>query len=164
LLPFHYLYFPEPEYSFQRLFEQKSFGGQPENGEHAVIGAELPCFKDDAIWCAAEEAVLKKVVSGLERAQLVSGNDVAASAIARESHAYPMYTWNYRGGLETILDEVGRIQNLLPNGRQSLFKLNNVHHCVEMGLAAAEHIARERPPVSWQASLREFKNFRVSDC
>ncbi len=74
-----------------------------------------------------------------------------------------MYTWNYRGGLETILGELGGIQNLLLNGRQGLFKLNNVHHCVEMGLAAAEHIAKARPPESWQASIRAFKSFRVSD-
>jgi len=161
--PFHYSYFPEPDYAFHRLFEQKNFTDRAENGEHTVIGAELSCFTDDEIWNAPDEELLEKVVSGLERAQLAAGNDIAASTTARESHAYPMYTWNYRGALETILDELGRIENLLLNGRHGLFKLNNVHHCVEMGLAAADHIARERPRESWQASIRGFKRFRVSD-
>ena len=163
LSPFHFIYFPQPDYIFQRLFEQKNFADQPENPQSTVIGAEISCFEDDEVWRASDEELCKQVVAGLERAHLATGSEVGGFFSAREPHAYPMYMWNYRGALETVLDELGRIENLVLNGRQGLFKFNNVDHCVEMGLAAAEHIASDQPPESWQASIRAFKEFKVVD-
>lgn len=163
LSPFHYTYFPQPEYVFQRLFEQKNFAEQPEHPETTVIGAEISCFEDDAVWRASDEDLFRQVVAGLERAQLATGSETRLLFTAREPHAYPMYTRDYRAALEPVLDECGRIENLMLNGRQGLFKFNNLDHCVDMGRAAAEHIAANHPPESWQASIRAFKQFKVID-
>ncbi len=161
--PFHYTYFPQPEYAFQRLFEQKNFADQSEHPETTVLGAEISCFEDDGVWRASDDDLFKKVVAGLERAELAPESEIRGLFTAREPHAYPMYKLNYRNSLETVLDECGRIENLLPNGRQGLFKFNNLDHCVEMGLAAAEHVAAGKSPGSWQASIRAFKKFKVID-
>jgi len=163
LSPFHYIYFPQPEYVFQRLFEQKNFADQVEHPDTTVIGAELSCFENDTVWRASDEDLFKQVVAGLERAELATEGEVRGLFTAREPHAYPMYTRDYRSALEPVLDECGRIENLMLNGRQGLFKFNNLDHCVEMGLAAAEHIAVGHPQESWQASIRAFKEFKVID-
>jgi len=161
--PFHYVYFPQPEYVFQRLFEQKNFADQPEHAETTVVGAEISCFEDDGVWRASDDELFKKVVGGLERAELATQSEIRGLFTAREPHAYPVYKLSYRNALETVLDECGRIENLIPNGRQALFKFNNLDHCVEMGLAAAEHVAAGKSPESWQASIRAFKKFKVID-
>jgi protoporphyrinogen oxidase len=163
LSPFHYVYFPQPEYVFQRLFEQKNFADQVEHPDTTVIGAEISCFEDDIVWRAPDEELFKQVVAGLDRAQLATESEIRLLFTAREPHAYPMYTRDYRGALEPILDECGRIENLMLNGRQGLFKFNNLDHCVEMGLAAAEHIVVGHLQESWQASMRAFKKFKVID-
>ena len=163
LSPFHFIYFPEPEYVFQRLFEQKNFADQPQNSSSTVIGAEISCFEDDSVWRSSDDELRKHVVEGLERAGLATTSDIGDCFTARESHAYPMYTWNYRGALDTLLDELGKLENLILNGRQGLFKFNNIDHCVEMGLAAAHHIATDQPPHNWQAAIRSFKQFKVID-
>ena len=163
LSPFHYTYFPQPEYVFQRLFEQKNFADQPGHPETTVIGAEISCFEDDEVWSASDEELFRQVVAGLERAELATESEIRLLFTAREPHAYPMYTRDYRAALEPVLDECGRIENLMLNGRQGLFKFNNLDHCVEMGLAAAEHIALGHPQESWQTSIRAFKQFKVID-
>ena len=161
--PFHYIYFPQPEYAFQRLFEQTNFAQQPEHPETTVIGAEISCFEGDEVWRASDEDLFRHVVAGLERAELATESQVRLLFTAREPQAYPMYTLHYRDALEPVLDECGRIDNLMLNGRQGLFKFNNMDHCVEMGLAAAEHIANGYPPEKWKASIRAFKQFKVID-
>jgi protoporphyrinogen oxidase len=163
LSPFHYIYFPQPEYVFQRLFEQKNFAQQQGHPETTVIGAEISCFEGDEVWRASDEDLFRKVVAGFERAELAAESQIRLLFTAREPNAYPMYTRDYRDALETALDQCGRIDNLLLNGRQGLFKFNNMDHCVEMGLAAAEHIAVGQPPEQWQASIRAFKQFKVID-
>jgi protoporphyrinogen oxidase len=161
--PFHFIYFPQPGYVFQRLFEQKHFAEPSDNTGVTVVGAEISCFEDDILWRASDEELFKQVAAGLERSRLATASEIGEFCSAREPHAYPMYTWNYRGALERVLDELCGIENLLPNGRQGLFKLGGVDRCVEMGLAAADHIATEQPRKSWRGTIRRFAEGRVTN-
>jgi len=152
--PFHSIYFPQPEYVFQRLFQQKNFAELPGSDEITVVGAEISCFEKDSTWRASDKELFNQVVAGLERSQLATASEIGEFKVAREPHAYPMYIWNYRGALQTVLDQLCRIENLLPNGRHGLFRLSGIDHCAEMALAAAEHVSGEAPPQNWRATIR----------
>jgi UDP-galactopyranose mutase len=154
--PFHCIYFPQPEYIFQRLFEQENVAETPGSDGGTAVGAEISCFEGDSVWRASGQELFKQVAAGLERSGLATASEIAEFHTVREPYAYPMRAWNYRGALETVHDELCRVENLLPNGRHGLFALSGVDRSVEMALAAAEHIAAGQPSQSWRATIRSL--------
>jgi protoporphyrinogen oxidase len=157
-------YFPGSDVAITRLSEPKNYSLLgPSNT--TVLCAELPCATTDPIWQASDEGVGKVVLDALAAAALPVTVPVREVSTRRLSHAYPIYTRDYRAHFERLDRWAGGIDRLLTFGRQGLFAHDNTHHALAMAYAANEslddrgHLDRTR----WEAHRRSFEKHVVED-
>jgi protoporphyrinogen oxidase len=157
-------YFPETEVAITRLSEPKNYGLASLPGV-TVLCAELPCWTTDPVWTASDEELGRLVCQALTRAGLPVQVPILRVLTRRLSHAYPVYTRDYRKHFELLDEWAGGIEGLLTLGRQGLFVHDNTHHTLAMAYAAAECIGddgtldRNR----WAEYRRQFETNVVED-
>ncbi|MBI3964237.1 MAG: FAD-dependent oxidoreductase [Chloroflexi bacterium] len=155
-------YFPEPEFPFNRVTEQKNFSSALIPADRTVLGLDISCDPDGPIYAASDAELAALVLPSLEAAGLVSRRQVVEVFSRRFRHAYPIYDLGYRAALSRGLSWLAPFPNLWLSGRQGLFLHNNTHHSLLMGYRAADTIATlER--AGWADQLDEFATFRVAD-
>jgi protoporphyrinogen oxidase len=160
--PYHFIYFPEPEYAFHRVYEQKNFAQEACPGGRTVLCAELGCDLGDARWRMSAGELRDLCVPGLEAAGLIKPAEVLDVYCARQERAYPLLTLDYSENLRRAVAAVDKVPNVLTNGRQGLFRFNNMDHAIEMGVAAAETIAAGDMN-RWPERRKAFERFQVID-
>src|SRR5262245_15124351 len=130
-----------------------------------VLCAELPCSTDDAVWNAADEDLCALVRKSLARAALPLNVPVRRVVVRRLSHAYPVYTRDYRGHFERLDEWATGIDGLLTLGRQGLFVRDNTHHTLAMAYAASECINADGSldRARWAEHRRAFESNVVED-
>jgi protoporphyrinogen oxidase len=148
----NWIFFPEKEFSFNRVSEQKNFSdfGQPKT--ETVVCAEV-----------TGNASAARVARDLEKAGLVARSDVDRVFTRRIERAYPIYDAGYAERLQRVLDYVESIENLYSSGRQGLFNYNNMDHCIDMGSKLASHLLAGAPKEEWRKTRAEFSNYRIVD-
>jgi protoporphyrinogen oxidase len=134
----HWLYVPDEQYPFNRLSEPKSFSPKMSPSGWTSVCAEMTCDQGDAVWHAGSDQLIERVAKTLVQLNLIRMHEVCGGFVAREPHAYPIYTLRYREHRDTLLTYLNRFTNLHTIGRQGRFQYNNMDHTMEMGLAAAE--------------------------
>ena len=58
------------------------------------------------------------------------------------------------------MDYLSNIQNLITNGRQGLFNYNNMDHCIDMGIKAANYIKNNGN--DWYEKVKSF-DYKIVD-
>ena len=159
----NWIFFPEKEFIFNRISEQKGFSAHGLPADRTVLTAEITCSSHEAIWKASDSLIAKQVAGDLERAGIVRKKDIQKVLVKRLSNIYPLYDMNYAENLNTLLDYLDGIDNLVSNGRSGLFNYNNMDHCIDMGLVAAEHVMSGGTGTDWRRARKRFSEYRIVD-
>lgn len=158
----HTIFFPSNEFSFSRTFEQKNFDPSMIPANRTVFGVEIACWKDDRTWISTDDEIFAKVAGELERAGLISRDEVEEYFSRRLSGVYPVVDLEFAQNLGVVREALDAIDNLIINGRPGLLVYNNLHHAVEMGLIAGRQILSGEPRRErWHEDRKIFDDYRI---
>ncbi|MCX7919689.1 MAG: FAD-dependent oxidoreductase [bacterium] len=160
-----WLYFPEKQFPFTRIYEPKNFSQTlcPEGKSSIVV--EVTCSPTDALWSSPDAEIYSALIPFLKQAELIEDEDeIEDYLVIRISHAYPIYDLAYQIKLNKLFEYLARFVNLITTGRQGLFHHNNLDHSIIMGREAAQYIVgHPQESISWYQKLYQFDRFRVID-
>lgn len=160
-----WLYFPEKQYPFTRMYEPKNFYPTlcPEGKSSLVI--EITSTATASIWTEPDTEIFANLIPHLKQVELVRNEDeIEDYLIVRIPNAYPIYDLAYQIKLTKLFEFLSRFSNLITTGRQGLFYHNNLDHSLIMGNIAAKHIVtHQADSKSWYQELYQFDKFRVLD-
>ncbi len=159
----NWLFFPEREYIFNRVSEQKSFSTETMPKDKTVIIAEVTATPDDEQWSMDEKALLDLVIRDLKKADILHDEKILDAFTKRARRIYPIYAVGYKSHLQTLLNFVHSFDNLYTLGRQGLFNYNNTDHCIDMGRKMADHLLQNKTKEDWQKTIAYFDTYRIVD-
>lgn len=140
-----WIYVPEGKFKVMRIQEPKNWSPNNAPPDKTSLILELACNVGDETWTADEETLTKKCCEELRKLGLLNGERVSHRFTTKIAHAYPIYTLDYHKKVEKIFEVLDPIDNLLPIGRQGLYRYNNMDHSIKMGFLAAAHISDGLP-------------------
>lgn len=157
-----WLFFPESQYVFTRVFEQKNFSPfmVPEN--KTCLCLEIVAASDD-LWRATDASLYDRAIAGLEDAGLVKRSEVLEYFARRLKWVYPVYDLNYKENIRVVLNYLDGIPNLYSVGRQGGFNYVGQIDCLDIGIVTAEHILRQDQKAQWAEARRHFAEYIVLD-
>lgn len=164
--PFDAHYFPGPETCVARLSEPKNYRDGDDPPGRTVLCAEIPCWPGDDLWQADDGAIAEMVAGDMERVGLGAVEPVGVE-VRRLPSVYPVYeraTMSARAEVESWLSSMAS-RRVLSLGRHGLGVLDNLHHMLAMGEAAAGVIrpSGDADPAAWRRSLDGFAGHVVED-
>ena len=150
-----WIYIPEGKFKVMRIQEPKNWS--PNNAPPAKTSLilEIACDLGDEIWNADEDRLTRHCCGELRQLGLLNGERISHKFTTRVAHAYPIYTLDYHEKVKKIFELFDGAKNLIPIGRQGLYRYNNMDHSIKMGFLAARHITEGcgRRYSRWQRGL-----------
>jgi protoporphyrinogen oxidase len=160
----HWIFFPEREYPFNRMFEQKSMDASLGPKDRTAVCCDLTCDAGDAVWSAPDEQLARRCFDAIVGAGLSAPDRLEGGFVRRFRSFYPMYTIDFRERLGRVYERVKAPENLVPTGRLGMFNYNNSDHCLDMGRFIASEMGEGRPPRQVWAGLEErVRTYRIID-
>lgn len=163
--PFDAHYLPERHVLPSRVSEPANYRDDPDDPPgRTVLCAEVPCWRDDAVWRAPAQALAQRVADDLVRVGLPDPRPVQCH-VERLPAVYPVMT-------HAALDDLARAEAALAGsrgvtvlGRQGLFTPDNTHHVLEMGVRAASCVQPDGSfdHRAWASAREDFRAFVVED-
>lgn len=164
--PFDAHYFPGPETRVARLSEPKNYRDGDDPRDQTVLCAEIPCWPGDELWRSPDDAVGDIVVGDLERVGLVVPEPWRVET-RRLPSVYPVFETAAAGARATVESWLRSLpaRRVVSLGRQGLGVLDNLHHMLAMGEAAAAAVDRagDVDSAAWSRSLDAFAGNVVED-
>ena len=159
-------YFPGPETVVSRLSEPKNYRDGDDPPDRTVLCAEIPCWPGEELWRCDDDRISQIVVEGLGRAGLAVP-EPAAVEVRRLPSVYPVYesaTKDARATVGAWIRDLAR-NGVVTLGRQGLGVLDNLHHVLAMGDAAANAVRADGvlDDLAWDRSLEGFAGHVVED-
>lgn len=164
--PFDAHYFPGPETAVSRLSEPKNYRDGDDPPGRTVLCAELPCWPGDELWQHSEGRIGELVAGDMARVGLEIP-ELEHVEVRRLPAVYPVYdtaTMSARAVVASWLRSLAEAR-IVSVGRHGLGVLDNLHHVLAMGEAAAEALSPcgAVDPVAWSRSLDGFASHVVED-
>ncbi len=162
-------FFPEAEFYFNRVSEQKGFNAELIPKGKTVLCAEITCDFLDEKWRATDKELYARVIADLEKAKITKDSEVSRvngepeCFTVKLKDPYPVYSIGFEQNVKTILDYLDSIKGVMTLGRLGLFNYNNTDHCIDMARKAADYIVSGQPISAWQAQREEFKKYIIVD-
>ena len=164
--PFDAHYFPGPETRIARLSEPKNYRHGDDPPGQTVLCAEIPCWPGDELWHACDDSIGEMVVDDLERIGL-SVPVPWQVEVRRLPSVYPVYETATAGARATVASWLRSLayEGVVSLGRHGLGGLDNLHHMLTMGEAAAGAVgpSGDVDAVAWSRSLDGFAEHVVED-
>lgn len=162
--PDSWLYFPDREIIFNRAYEAKNFDINLAPEKETMICLEVTAHREDETWNKPDDEIAGRALSDLVKTGLVSEDEIIDADTRRLTHAYPIYSANYRKRVETAFSFLREFPGLFTLGRQGLFHHNNMDHSIYEGLLAADYLhEKERPAAAWYDDSGQFRKLRIVD-
>lgn len=161
-----FIFFPEKEFVFNRLSEQKAFSEWCVPKGKTVLCAEMSCEQNAPLYSASDQEVFDYAWPSLEKTGFIKKEEVATFFTKRARRVYPVYDVGFKKNLYTVLDWLDGISNVLTLGRQGLFNYNNTDHCVDMGLSAFDNASVKmlsHDLQEWKKERERFENYVIVD-
>jgi protoporphyrinogen oxidase len=138
------VYFPSARFPFTRVCEPRNRCPTmaPEGKTSLVI--ELPCFTNDGIWRASDEAIIDLVLRHLAETEWYGEGEILGGAVRRLSNAYPVLETGCEQRVAEIEAYLDRFTNLHMVGRGGTFTYGWIHDMVRAGRETVAAIAGER--------------------
>ncbi len=156
----NWIFFPEKEYSFNRLSEQKSFSPYTVPKDKTVLCAEITNPKFNSL---SDQQILSRVIADLIKAKIINNNkNIFDQQVLRFKNIYPIYDLDYKQNLNKVLaflDQTG----IITLGRYGLFNYNNIDHCFDMGRTIAEHLVANKSSTDWIEARKKFAEYKIVD-
>ena len=164
--PFDAHYFPGPETAVSRLSEPKNYRDGDDPPGRTVLCAEIPCWPGDELWQHSEDRIGELVAGDMARIGLEIP-ELERVEVRRLPAVYPVYdtaTMSARAVVDSWLLSLAEAR-IVSLGRHGLGVLDNLHHVLAMGEAAAEALGPDGAvdPVAWSRSLDGFASHVVED-
>jgi len=160
----NWIFFPEKEYIFNRLSEQKSFSSELFPSNKTGIIAEITCDKNSTFFEQSDTKIFDLVIKDLEKANLLHQVDVLEFFTIRVKDIYPVYSLDYEQNLSVVMKYLNTFDNLFSLGRMGLFNYNNCDHCLDMGYKFVRYLKTENKSHSqWVELLSYFNDYRIVD-
>jgi protoporphyrinogen oxidase len=159
----NWIFFPEKEIVFNRLFEQKNCSPSMCPKDKTILCLEVTCHLDDPVWRATVNELYDRVVDNLKTVGLVEPEEIVDHFQVKLPHAYPILDIYYKGNLETVMDYFDRFENLYSIGRQGGSIYVGVPDCMDMGFITADFILSGKPHKDWKTERERFTGYIVID-
>ncbi len=163
--PFDAHYLPERTVLPTRVSEPANYRSSASDPtDRTVLCAEIPCWRDDGIWRASDDALGQRVADDLVRSGLPDPS-VQAVDVVRLPAVYPVMTSDALDALDRAERAMASAQRVTVLGRQGLFTPDNTHHVIEMGFAAAACVGADGgfDHAAWRTTRDRFREFVVED-
>jgi protoporphyrinogen oxidase len=160
----HWIFFPERQYPFNRMFEQKSMDPALGPPGRTAICCDLTCDEGDPVWSAPDQDLVKRCFTSLVEAGLAPADCFEGGIVRRFRSFYPMYTVDYKERLTAVYDRLKSASNLVLTGRLGMFNYNNSDHCLDMGRFISADLAQGvEPPRIWAGLEERVRTYRIID-
>ena len=159
----NWIFFPEREFCFNRVAEQKSFSKYTCPKDKTVLTAEITCNFGDKTYNAPEDEIKDKIINDLVKAKLIKREEVYDFIIRKAGRVYPVYDLNYKKNLNLVLDWLDEIPNVFTAGRLGLFNYNNADHCLDMAKVVSKIIINNKNREEWKKAREYFNKYRIVD-
>lgn len=158
-------YFPGADIPFTRISEPRNYTDRTEPDGVTVLCAEVPCFRDDAVWAMNEDEFGELVKNGLGSVGLPVTANVRSVTLRRIPFAYPLYREGYESNFKPADEWVNELTGILSFGRQGLYAHDNTHHAIYMAIKAVECLTPDGTidESLWNSAREEFKKHVVED-
>ncbi|MGI9611664.1 MAG: protoporphyrinogen/coproporphyrinogen oxidase [Acidimicrobiales bacterium] len=164
--PYDTHYLPGADTTTARLSEPKNFrdGNGLDPPDRTVLCAELVCWPGDDLWRLPTDQLGQLVIDDLARLGLPPVEPVGVEVLRLPS-VYPFYDLVGAAARAAVDEWVPATDRLLSLGRQGLRVIDNLHHVIAMGAAAAHSIGHDGriDTVRWRHHLAEFATHVVED-
>lgn len=158
-----WIYVPQKECLMTRIQEPRRrspFMAPP--GKSSLM-LEIPASPGDPVWRMTRDELLERGLQELEMLGVHVRDRVLDAFVVSTAHAYPIYTLDYQANRHRLLEFVGECPNLIPVGRQGLFRYIFTDTAMEMGTLAARWATDggDREAIydlDWQPSLKEIQS------
>ena len=155
-------YVPDAAVEFARLSEPKNYRTGPDPAGRTVLCAEVPATAGDATWSMGDSELSDLVVDGMRRLALRIPS-VTTVAVRRQARVYPVLEVG-ADGRDTALAWSDTLAGVTVLGRQGLHVADNLHHVLDMALAAVGCLTADGwDSPRWAAERQRFEAFVVDD-
>ncbi|MBI4684359.1 MAG: NAD(P)-binding protein [Nitrospirae bacterium] len=135
-----WIFFPEREFMFSRIFEQKQMNPDLGPADRTAICCDFTCTADSRQWKAGDEEIAAKCIEGLIKGGFIKGSDVSGHLVVRFPDFYPRYDLGYQEKIKEVYNGLRQFDNLLLTGRIGMYNYNNADHCFDMGRFITEQL------------------------
>jgi len=135
------VYFHDPNVLFQRGSENKYLSDKTVPSQDKT-GLTLEITNKDNL---TDIEIYEESLKNLEKLHLLRKQDVEAYHIVRQPYAYPIYDVNYKNNLDIFMKSISKYKNLIPSGRQALFRYIDQDLCMKMGLVISQYLQGDIP-------------------
>lgn len=159
-----WIFFPEREYIFSRIFEQKQMNPDLGPSSETALCCDFTCSEDSWKWKATDASLVEKTVDGLVNGGFIRRDDVSGFLVKRVKNFYPRYDIDYVRKLKQINSYLQVAENLLLTGRIGMYNYNNSDHCIDMGKFIADHLYQgEHPLIIWRDLEKRVADYKIVD-
>lgn len=160
----HWVFFPERELLFSRVFEQKRMNPKLGPPDRTALCCDFTCAEDDSAWRSTDQELASRCIEGLVRTGFIKNSEVEDCLVKRSKNFYPIYDLAYAEKMRTVSRTLRRIPNLLTTGRIGMYNYNNSDHCLDMGRFIAEGLLNgDSPPQIWEGLEKRVGTYRIVD-
>lgn len=133
-----WLYVPEEKFIFFRLQEFTKWCPRNSPKGKTSFALELACQKGDDIWTMPDDELLHICLHDLKKMGIDLRGKVLGHFSTFAEHAYPFYSLGYKRHVQKLYRFFRDVDNILPCGRQGLFRYINMDIALENGFEAAD--------------------------
>ncbi|PIO05622.1 hypothetical protein COT47_04035 [Candidatus Woesearchaeota archaeon CG08_land_8_20_14_0_20_43_7] len=159
----NWIFYPEEEFIFNRLSEQKGFSESMIPKGKTVLCVEITVDNSDPLLKAGDKKIFERAIKDLEKADIIKKKEAIDFFTVVLKDIYPIYGLDFREHVDSVLGHIDEVEGLITNGRPGLFNYNNMDHCLDMGFIAASHVISGKKNVDWVKTRRKFDEYRIVD-
>lgn len=159
-----WIFFPQRNVVFSRLFEQKQMNPELGPPDRTAITADFTASEGSELWQASDDDLAQRVVDGLVQNGFAKPNEVEGHLVVRRRNFYPRYDLEYADKMKFVSDKLRQVPNLLTTGRIGMYNYNNSDHCADMGRFIAERLSGgDAPPKIWADLEQRVAEYKIVD-
>jgi protoporphyrinogen oxidase len=160
----HWIFYPDREQIFGRIFEQKQLSRTMVPDGKTVICCDIVADEAGDRWCLTDAQLGERCVRDLRASGIINGQRVLETFVKRSRRFYPRYDLAYRDTLSRLYTSMKRYDNLLSTGRIGLYNYNNSDHCLDMAMRIEEGLTAAHSTAQIMEELEEWvMTYRIVD-
>jgi protoporphyrinogen oxidase len=139
--PDNWIYVHDPDVAVGRIQNFRAWSPDlVPDPERSCVGLEYFSFEGDELWASADEELVARARSELERLGLAAADRFVRGHVVRVPKAYPIYDADFEKRVRTIRAWLDRIPGLQQVGRNGLHRYNNSDHSMLTAIRAVENL------------------------
>ena len=135
-----WIYYPEPDLIFNYIMEFRNWSKKMAKPGKTSLCVNITCRVGDETWRMKDKDLITRVISDLEKVNILQARDVYDGFVVRLPYAYPVYDIAYKGKLAKVRNYLESLPNFYVSGRTGNFQYINSDRAMENGIALAEKI------------------------